>query len=123
MRWRIYYDDGTTCDSETRVDQVRGDGVIAIVQRDDALNDPYSTGRTFCMDRDYYCWRDREWIRVDLAGLLDYLRLPGWKKVLQGRTIDRATYKTVLGRALYDADFPAKSAYQEGEARVEALSR
>ena len=45
----------------------------------------------------------------------DYLRRPGWKKVIEGRTTDRAIYKQTLLAMQADPDFPVKSALQAGE--------
>lgn len=119
MRFRIYYDDGTA-DSGTPLEDVRGDGVIVIVQADDAPGDPYAVGRELLFDADYYCWRleDRRWFRCDIRGLFDYLVAPGMKKVLAGRTVQRAVYKDALRRAQADPDFPVKSAIQAGESRL-----
>lgn len=115
MQWRVFYDDGTTVDSRTPLEDVRGDGVQVIVQRDDAVGDLYAVGRELLFDADFYCWRDDRWFRCDLYGLFDYLRLPGLKKVLAGRTAHRAAYKAALLRAQQDTDFPVKSALQAGE--------
>ncbi len=119
LQWRVYYDDGSTCDSTTSVEAVRGDGVQVIVQRDDALGDVYAVGRELLFDADFYCWRDGRWFRCDLYGLFDYLRQPGWTKVLAGRTAHRTAYKRALAAAATDAQFPPKSARQAGETRLE----
>lgn len=116
--WRVYYDDGSTVDSTTPLEDVRGDGVQVIVQRDDAPGDVYAVGRELLFDADYYCWRGDRWFRCDLYGLFDYLRAPGLKKVLAGRTATRMAYKTAMIRAQADMDFPPKSAWQAGEARI-----
>lgn len=115
VQWRVYFDDGATVDSTTPLEDVRGDGVQVIVQRDDTPGDVYAVGRELLYDADFYCWRDDRWFRCDLYGLFDYLRHPGWRKVVAGRTAHRAAYKTALLRAQQDSDFPLKSARQAGE--------
>lgn len=87
----------------------------AIVQRDDTPGDVYAVGRELLFDADYYCWREGRWFRCDLYGLFDYLRQPGWKKVLAGRTASRTAYKRAVLAAQTDSDFPVKTAMQAGE--------
>lgn len=123
LRWRIYYDDGTTHDSSTPepTGNERGVGVLVIVQADDAPGDPYAVGRELLFDADFYCWRARDarWFRCDLYGLFDYLASPGlMKKVLAGRMVERDVYKSTLIAAQGDPDFPPKSAVQAGEERL-----
>ena len=120
IRWRVYYDDGIESDSRTPVQYLRGDGVVAIAQADDRPEDPYRVGRILLFDRDFYVWDDCQecWLMVDTYGMYDYLRQSGWKKVLAGRTINRSLYKRILERAASDPDFPAKSARQAGEERL-----
>ena len=90
--------------SATNVRDVRGEGVQAIAQRDDDPGDAYAVGRELLFDADYYCWRfatpetTGRWFRCDLYGLFDYLRRPGWKKVLAGRTADRGLSRGARSR-------------------------
>lgn len=118
IAWRVYYDDGRSQDSNLGLEWIRGEGVQAIVQRDDTPGDIYAVGRELLFDADFYCWRGDRWFRCDLYGLFDYLRQPGWKKVLAGRTADRAAYKRAVLAAQNDPDFPPKSALQAGEHRL-----
>jgi hypothetical protein len=121
VQWRVYYDDVPPQDSlNATVMGVRGEGVQAIAQRDATPGDPYAVGRELLFDADFYCWNfnDERWFRCDLYGLFDYLRRPGFKKVLAGRTANRAAYKRALIAAQSDPDFPPKSAIQAGEERL-----
>jgi hypothetical protein len=117
-RWRVYYDDGTTYDGD--VWTAPCDGVQVLVQRDDAAGDLYAVGRELLFDADFYCWRveAERWFRCDLYGLFDYLRSPGMKKIVAGRTAPRDAYKGALLRAQADPDFPVKTARQAGEGRL-----
>lgn len=114
--FRIFYDDWSTfdgdpCDAPT-------EGVIAIVQRDDAVGDPYAVGRTIVFDKDFYWWVGT-WVGGDLYGLFDYLRNHrGARCVAFGRWTDRANYKAILLRAQNDLDFPVKTALQAGEDKL-----
>jgi hypothetical protein len=118
VRFRIYYDDGTTYDGDPWMAPC--DGVQIIVQKDDAAGDPYAVGRELLYDTDFYCWRveQQQWFKCDLYGMFDYLRAPGPKKVLAGRTALRSAYKAAIVRAIQDPDFPLKSAKQAGEERL-----
>lgn len=124
--YRVYYDDGSMTLSDGNRDfvaELDGEGVIVIVQEDSDPGDPYAVGRELLFDADYYCWRaaDLRWFRCDLYGLFDYLRRPGWKKVLAGRTVPRDIYKATLIKAQNDPDFPVKTAIQAGEGRLRDL--
>jgi hypothetical protein len=109
MRWRIYYDDGSTfSDEDGGPDEAPALGVQIITVADSSL-DPDNTGRRVWDGRDYYWWTDSEWVGGDLFGFYDYLARPGWKRVLFGRTIPARTYIEVRRRALSDPDFPRYS--------------
>lgn len=103
--WRVYYDDGATFvgapeDAPTH-------GVISIV-----MPDP-DVGRLVLTKFDYYCWwpdRDQPWDGHDIVGLIDYLGLPGLKRVLFGRSVPNEVYNRVYEAAAGDEDFPLKSA-------------
>lgn len=124
MLWRAYYDNGTTSDSEWDIRKVPTEGVIVMVQKDDAPGDPYAVGRELLFDRDYYCWdvKQGRWFGCDLYGMNDYLRREGWKKVLFGRWTERSNYKSLLLKAQGDPDFPVKSALQAGEERLREIA-
>ncbi len=117
--WGIYYDSGDVVRADAcQVENLTAEGVVVIVQRDDAIGDVYAVGRELIFDRDYYCWQDGRWFGCDLYGMNDYLRRSGWKKVLFGRWTDRANYKALLLAAQFDPAFPPKSALQSGEERL-----
>lgn len=80
--WRIYYADGSTF--EGRPEDAPGVGVIVIAQ-----HDPHSGRELLHGDGprvvDWYWWEDGSWLCGDMAGLVQYLGAPGWKKVLADR--------------------------------------
>jgi len=118
LRWRVYYDDGTTADSATTaIPDVPVDGVIVIAQAHDDPADPTRGGRELLSDRDFYYWEHTRWYKADAYGRDDYLRRPGWKRVLAGRNTTSANYHALLVRALTDPDLPPKSAGLASEAR------
>lgn len=111
MKWRIYYSGNFTIDDSVNPYDVPGLDVQAIVQEDPDV------GRYVLHHCDYYWWmpEDEQWHQGDHFGLWDYLQRPGPKKVIFGRSLDNRSYKAILERALYDSDFPAKSASRAGE--------
>lgn len=118
VRWRIYFDSGAVADDGTHaVEDVPGEGVIVIAQAHDDPGDPIRSGRQLLYDTDFYYWEAR-WYKCDAYGRDDYLRRPGWRKVLAGRNTTTANYHALLTRALTDPDLPTKSAWSPGERRV-----
>lgn len=107
--YRIYYDDGSTYDRE--VELAPCDGVIIIVQ-----DDP-DVGREILHIKDFYYWEHGRWWGCDHYGMEDYLRRPGWKKVVAGRNTFYQNYSDLYDRANKDEDFPPKSAFGLTEAR------
>lgn len=106
-RWRIYYDDGSTYDAS--IEAAPCDGVIVVVQ-DDA-----DVGRELLHMKDFYVWDHGRWFGCDRYGLEDYLRRPGWKKMIAGRNTTPANYHALMERARVDPDFPGKTARLVGE--------
>lgn len=107
--WRVYYADGSTFDGD--VEQAPGVGVIGIVRRDVAPADyPYTNGRELLYGKDHYWWVGDRWLGGDSYGRDDYLRSPGWKKVIAGRTVPRVQFEAVKQRMETDPDFPQMSA-------------
>jgi len=90
--WRVYYDDGSTYDGAEGVEKAPARGVQVI-----AMTDP-EVGWYAQSGSDYYVWRDDRWWGVDIFGLFDYLDMPGWKKVLMGRTLTNAAYVAIWQR-------------------------
>ncbi len=110
MRWRIYYDDGSThSDGVTSVEFAPCDGVIVIAQADDDV------GRELLHRKDHYYWERARWWGCDRYGLEDYLRRPGWRKVLSGRNTEYQNYAALFERARTDPDLPVKTARLVGE--------
>jgi hypothetical protein len=108
MKWRIYYDDGSTfSDEDGPPEMAPGLGVQIIV-------DPHpSVGRRMLHSHDYY-WHGGGWQGGDIFGFWDYLQRPGLKVVKFGRTIATAAFDAIYRRAKTDPGFPAKSAKLPG---------
>lgn len=117
LRWRIYYDSGSTADSRTSPGRVPAEGVIVIAQAHDSPTDPLRAGRELLYDADHYYWEYGRWWKADAYGRDDYLRRPGWKRVLAGRNTTTETYHALKLRAQTDPDLPPKSAWLPGERR------
>lgn len=101
--YRVFYDDGSTYDGA--VELAPCEGVIIVVQ-----DDP-DVGRELLHIKDFYYWEHGRWWGADRWGMEDYLRRPGWKKVLAGRNTSYANYSALYDRANHDPDFPPKSAF------------
>lgn len=82
--WKIFYDGGIVHGSEdSGPENAPPRGVLVIVQQDRKNNWTTISGY------DYYIWdveRGRWW-GADRIGYIDYLLLPGWKRVLFGRMV------------------------------------
>lgn len=113
MRWRVYYDDGSTFDDRAGLPwEAPGLGVQVIVQRHPAV------GREILTRFDWYYWRVDlgVWWASDLFGLLDQLTSDTANRVRAVRAGRNArAYASVLAMAEGDPDFPRKSARLEGE--------
>lgn len=109
MRWRIFYDNGATFDGP--VELAPGDGVIGIVREDVSPADfPYTNGRELLYGKDHYWWNGERWLGGDSYGRDDYLRQPGWRKVIAGRTVPRVQFESVKQRMETDPEFTQMSA-------------
>lgn len=106
--FRIYYDDGSTYAGA--IEDAPCEGVIVVVQ-----DDP-DVGRELLHIKDFYYWDAGRWWGADRWGMEDYLRRPGWRKVLAGRNTSYANYSALYERACSDPDFPPKSGYLLTEA-------
>jgi hypothetical protein len=107
--YRVYYDDGSTYDGV--VELAPCEGVIVVVQ-----DDP-DVGREVLHIKDFYVFDAARWWGCDRWGMEDYLRRPGWKKVLAGRNTTYANYSALYDRANHDPDFATKSGYLLTEAQ------
>ncbi len=93
--WSVYYDDGSVISQDTPVENTPGRGVLVIAQ---VLN-----GEAYVRwGHDFWWWDGRQWWGADLFGLFDQLSLPGWKKVLFGRTVSNEQFGEVTARAMRD---------------------
>ena len=102
-RFRIYYDDGSAYVGEPA--DAPGLGVVVIVQPDEDV------GRMVMSRWDYFCLHDDgQWWVHDLTGLMDCLALPGFNRVLIGRTVSQDDWQAINAAALADPDFQPKSA-------------
>jgi hypothetical protein len=147
VRWKIYYEDGTTfSDRDGKPKEAPGWGVQTIVQ-------PHvESGRYLLPPYDYYLYRDGRWIGVDVAGLTDHLlklkvlrlnkatRRKEWRwrgvwvpadivDVLLnivdlgiakiGTLLTKEEYLAIFQAAQADPDFPDRTAYRANEWRPE----
>lgn len=86
MRWRVYYDDGSTFDGSDSPWEAPANGVQALAFETKSEAHPFRVIHT----KDAYYWRDGAWYGCDIMGLWDYLMLyRGPKAVLFGRTMYR----------------------------------
>ena len=110
--WRIYYADGSTfSDADGPAEQAPGLGVVVIAQAEPEV------GRMMMARWDHYCLHGNEWWGHDLVGLIDCLALPGYNRVLHGRTIPTPDYVRLYQRALEDPDFAPKAGRSPVEQR------
>ncbi len=93
MRWRIYYDDGSTYEGESEEDAVKAPPLgVQVIYVDNGV----TTGR------DMYLWKGGRFWGCDEAGMWDYLfNYPEPKKILFGRTMPTwEEYNEILQRAI-----------------------
>ena len=146
MKWKIYYEDGTTfSDQDGKPKDAPGWGVQTIVQ-------PHiESGRYLLPPYDYYLYRDSRWIGVDVAGLTDHLLKLGllrlnpdtrqkewnagvWRAIDMvdlllnvvdagiakiGTLLTKEQYLAIFVAAQADPDFPDRTAYRADEWRPE----
>lgn len=99
MKWRIYYDDGSTAD---RLRHAASFGVLVVahIRKDGSLVRLHG--------RDHYWHRadEDEFYAGDLLGLIDALEnieLIDWWGA--GRTVSTEQFHEILSRAIYDPEF------------------
>ena len=110
MKWRVYYDNGSTWDDD--VDNAPMMHVLLIQE----INGKH--GRRIVPPGDYYIYRfDREkWLSMDFVGMIQYLAEPGTqKKVLMGKMVLPDEWGAILRTAKEDLDFPPRSGYYPAE--------
>lgn len=122
MKWRIYYDSGETySDVDGAITNAPCDGVQVVVQFDPDVG----VERLFYKHFYVWSWEHQRWLGLGDQrapsdghwGLFDYLRQPGWKKIVAGRTVPYSVFSKVLEKAVQDPDFAVKSAYLPDENR------
>lgn len=110
MKWKIYYDDGSTfSDEDGRVYDAPALGVQVIAQEDPDV------GRQLFWEIDFYWYSEHGWFGGDVFGLWDYLATPGPKVVKFGRYVPRADFLRAYHKALKDPYLPAKTAWVANE--------
>lgn len=93
MKYRIYYDDGSTFTGDPFYAPTTGVQVIAIEFDNDK-------GFALMHSKDAYYYRDGEWYGCDQAGLWDYLlQHKGPKAILLGRTMRNDAFWAIVERA------------------------
>ena len=112
IRWRIYYDDGSTFDSQGGCEDAPPFGVICIIYPDDLV------GRKIMHGWDWYYWVPEagQWWGSDIYGVLDRLlhNLP-LRALKQGRNASNERYRQIMAAADKDPDFPPRSGKLAGE--------
>ena len=93
VRWKIWYDDGSTYASEDGpVADAPSDGVIVIVEK--------KRDRTVSIhaDTDYYFWNGENWVSGHIEGLEKWLRAV-FPDLKYGRWTKDGIYKAALEEA------------------------
>ena len=106
MKWRLYYDDGTTfSDEDGKWDDAPMDGVQGVVITDK------ETGRKVIQAKDFYFMKDDSInFTDDLNPLLRQLKF-----IKFGRWMPNKEWKGTLKKMIEDSDFPRKSADHKEE--------
>jgi hypothetical protein len=116
MRWKIFYGDGSTYDSEQGGPELAPARDVQVIINEDSEY-LWATQTS----SDYYVWDNRtgelRWWGVDKFGLYDYLIEPGWKIVLFGRTISNEEYAAIFQRAKNDPEWGKKASFRRRERR------
>lgn len=107
--FRIYYADNTTYDGDPF--QAPALGVLVIVEKDP------DHGRRIVAGKDYFVWTGERWYTVDYIGMIDYLIIPGPKRVLIGRTVPNQQWYDTFKKADEDPDFPTRTAWGSDECK------
>jgi hypothetical protein len=102
MNWLVVYADRQIQGDEHKaVQEIRGSGVLCILQRD------RNVGWFLIQGSHYYLWNDvsQQWYGVGKndtlsAGLTLYLATPGWKKVLFGETVSNKEWNEIMHWAM-----------------------
>jgi hypothetical protein len=101
--WRIFYDDGSTFDSDQgEPHDAPTAGFICSVGYDE------SGDRYIMHGWDHYCWDQEtsQWWGMDLCGLFDRLMRNRVYAYKQGRTVTKKLFQETMQRAHVDPEFP-----------------
>ena len=101
--WRIYYDDGSTFDSDQgEPHEAPSQGFICAVGYDE-LGDRY-----IMHGWDHYCFdqASQQFWGMDLMGVFDRLRRNVLFAYKEGRTVTKSEWQAIMSRAHEDPDFP-----------------
>jgi len=111
LLFRVYYKGGSTYIGP--VENTPTDNVLVIVEFSN------QHGRRLVSNGDYYCWDDKlqRWFPGDFIHFIQYMREPGMKRALFGRTVGPDEWNETMKRANSDPDFPTRSAYDFLEPR------
>jgi len=120
MNWIIFYDvDNTFSDADGSQWMAPVFGVQVIIERDK------DHGWRSEVGFDYYCWHDigngYEWVGMDHIGYIDYMAMPGMKRVLFGRKLSTEKFGEIFRVAKIAATkaWGNKTAYGNRERRCE----
>jgi len=120
MKWIIFYDvDNTFSDEDGSHENAPVFGVQVIVEIDNKYRWRSEVGF------DYYCWHDigngYEWIGMDEIGYIDYIAMPGMKRVLFGRKLSSEKFGEIFREAKIVAtrEWGNKTVYGRTERRCE----
>lgn len=117
LKWRIYYDNGTTFDStQGGPGDAPAWGALMIVQLDPTV------GRHIMWhpEKGFFVWckEHGEWDIKDFTGLLDFLaNFPGCV-VRMGRGVPNDRFQAIYRSAVDDPGFPKKSGLKGGERAI-----
>ena len=106
--WIIFYSDGQSFSSlDGKPWEAQRDYVQCIAVAD------IGCGNYILAEQNFYCWHfeDNCWVPHDIDGLLQYLRVPGDRKVvLAGYWVKRERYTGIRAGASRDVRLPPKTA-------------
>lgn len=98
MKWRVYYSDGGTVDSDqVEVENTPGDRVQAILW----WNEQKRAWLTI-QKYDRYVWKFDRWFGCEASDVGPYLLRPGWKKVLYGEYLPDSMFDAIMRRVQAD---------------------
>jgi hypothetical protein len=102
MRWRIYYEDGSTfSDRDGDAFHAPPAGVQVIAREDPSSPRGFRLLHGAAGHRDAFYWKAGDWYGCDMAGLWDHLLMyVGPKAILLGRTIRNEDFYSIKARAM-----------------------